>query len=219
MLLKQRGYFAEGEIDETKFIRPDHLVRKVFQYNIHLKQVVIDSVNAVLAPYEAKLQREAPLIPIPPFRKYKNLYTLHIRHGKGEADFQDSMAFLRPNSTSLIMECILERLKEDDLIFVASDSTKTKEIIRKHFGDRVITLNSTLKHSSLEEMEQFSKKDQRLPIVNALTDMMIASMGNRFLGTHTSTLSTMAVMLGKPKEKYIGRIRDECFVSHLYLPY
>lgn len=221
VLLQQRGYLSKKECKLPHKALVSLLVERVFQYNLHVQESVVDSVNSILRPYESQLRVYHGKISNPPFRKIRNLVSVHIRYGSGGADFADTNAFLKANSTELFIECILPHIKPDDFIFVASDSTQAKNDFIKRFGNRVITSQEKLEHSGV--IKKGKKKNviveaNSQSLLNALTDIIIASMASRFVGTQASTFSAMCYMLGLPETKYVGKYHGSCIRGSLYLP-
>lgn len=195
------------------------LVQRIFRYNLLLSEPLLDSIHRTLHPYESRLHKDPQPAPIPALSKYTNLYTLHIRHGAGEADFQDSATFLKPNATQIVFKCMNRTLHPEDLIFVASDSSKTKQEFRRVFGDRVIVANASLSHSAISVLQNKETKEvNNQVVIDVLTDMMIASMGSQFIGTYRSTLSAMVVLLGAPQTKYVSSFNGNCYRTSIYLP-
>lgn len=221
ILLQQRGYLSEKECKIPRKQLVSLLVERVFEYNLHVQKSVIDSVNSILKPYESQLSVSQSRISNPPFRKIQNLVSVHIRYGSGGADFTDTNAFLKENSTRVFIDCISPQIKPNDFIFVASDSTQAKNDFIKRFGNRVITSQEKLEHSGV--IKKGKKKNiiveaNSQSLLNALTDIIIASMASRFVGTQASTFSAMCSMLGLPETKYVGKYNGNCVTGSLYLP-
>lgn len=213
-LLYKRGYFSKSEANSHSHILVPLLVKRVFQYNLHFQQSVIDSVNSILKPYEDQLIRADPLpsdISVPPFRRYKNLVTAHVRFGSGGADFADSNQFLKEDALTHFENCLSPNIRPNDLFFVASDSSKAKREFAKRYGKQFIHSREVSQHSAEASDHQV--------LIDVISDIIIASMGIRFVGTSASTFSAMCVLLGKADiVKYVGKLSSQCVQSSIYLP-
>lgn len=220
--LQKRGYFTEQETSSAYRIRSSDVVKRVFQYNLRLRSSVISTVNSIISPYRSRLRYAGRRIQVPPFKTYSNLVSTHIRFGKGGADFEDSNQFLREDSIKDFINCVKSQLHEDDFIFVASDSKKAKEAFIKEFGKRVIVSRDSSMHSAVKAMAKEIKNQDDLqyqPVIDAMADIIVASMSTRFVGTSASTFSAMCVMLGATTAKYNDKNSHSCHTSGLYLPY
>lgn len=220
--LQKRGYFTEKEIKSVYGIHSSNIVKRVFQYNLRLRSSVISTVNSIINPYESILKYAGRRIQAPPFKTYSNLVSTHIRFGKGGADFEDSNQFLREDSIKDFIKCVKSQLHKDDLIFVASDSKKAKEAFIKVFGKRVIVSRDSSMHSAVKAMAKeikYHNNSQYQPVIDAMADIIVASMSTRFVGTSASTFSAMCVMLGATSAKYNDKQSHSCHSSGLYLPF
>lgn len=68
--------------------------------------------------------------------------------------------------------------------FVATDDCPTKELLKRHFGEHIIT------------REQVAERDAQNGVQDALIDLMLLSRCSRIFGSYWSSFSGVAAMIG-----------------------
>ena len=174
---------------------------------------VIENIERILRPY-----RES-LIPAEsksryPFRKYKNLITVHARFGAGGADFKDYRAFLTLNDSISFHNCLrLADRKNTSFIYLATDSSKLKEEFARFYGNRLIMSTEQAQHSARDLNE-----DSIAGAISTVTDFTILTMGALFIGTPMSSYSSLSEMQGGFDPLRVVPTEKSCSFGSVYLP-
>lgn len=189
------------------------IVQNFFKQHITYRKQVIENIERILRPY-----RES-LIPAEsrsryPFRKYKNLITVHARFGAGGADFKDYRAFLTLNDSISFHNCLrLADRKNTSFIYLATDSSKLKEEFAHFYGNRLIMSTEQAQHSARDLNE-----DSIAGAISTVTDFTILTMGALFIGTPMSSYSSLSEMQGGFDPLRVVPTEKSCSFGSVYLP-
>lgn len=192
-----------------------------FRRHFRFREAFVNSVNEVLAPVQASLEvdRDKPFLP--PFRKAKNLVSVHARFGGKMSDFGDSFTFLDKKAVPRFYSCIMRKNTTDDFVYVASDSSRAKRQLKELLKDKYLDSNRKAAHSGLDWHRK--RHTSGVEVIHdasysAFIDIVISSMASQFVGTEASTFSSMIAMLGQTDSMYLYKNYKPCHQAELYLP-
>ena len=115
----------------------------------------------------------------------------HIRMGNLNSDFRDSHSFLKQESLPYFSNCSVLSEYPGVPIFVASDSSSAKKVIRQITpAHKVISFNTKAGHT-----ESYSFNYLNTHLTNSLIDLMTLGSCDVLVGTTMSTFSVLASSL------------------------
>lgn len=220
--IKSLGYIGEsvsctGDGDR----RYAQLVHNVFQRHFRFREPFLQFVEQILEPYRSRLIVDPEDHSLFPFPKFRNLVTVHARFGTGGSDFSDLFTFLGKSSEDVFVRCLKEHSPPSVFIYVASDSTTAKRSIHDYAGDNYVHSPVKVGHSGLRRVhwyQSYLKPRIHEATRNALADLIVASLGQSFIGTGVSSFSTMISMISGAETFLVTKNSDQCSSHPLYLP-
>ena len=220
--IKSLGYIGKSVScvgdGERKYAQ---LVHTMFQRHFRFRESFMKYVELILEPYRNQLIVDADNHYLFPFPKFRNVVTVHARFGGGSSDFSDLFTFLNETSTEVFIKCLKEHSSPSVFIYVASDSTTAKRSIHEYAGENYIHSPVKVGHSGLLELRWYQgylKPQIYTATRNALADLIIASMGQSFIGTGVSSFSAMISMISGAETFIVTKESDQCSPHPLYLP-
>ena len=151
-------------------------------------------------------------------RKYTigmtNCIGFHIRMGNKKSDFQETRNFIFDSDIESFSNCPRVTHNNHIPIFVASDSSYVKSIIKNKLKDhKVLYYTSTVRHS---ESISFDKNFQLFN--ETFLELLSLSQCNDMIGTYGSTYSILAASLNG-KLPYLVTRNSKCFLPQEYFYY
>ena len=190
-----------------------------FRRHFRFRETFVKSVNDVLAPVRASLEMDHGETFLPPFRKVKNLVSIHARFGGRLSDFSDAFQFLDNKAALRFYSCIRNNIT-GKIVFMASDSSKAKRKLKKLLNGTYFDSNHRATHSGVEwyRREHTSGEEICDATYYAFIDVIISAMASQFVGTEASTFSSFIEMLGQMDARYLYKGVKQCHRAKLYLP-
>ena len=158
------------------------ILNRYFQFNAHVKEEVENLLS-----------------------EYKNRYLIgfHIRMGDTESDFKETVHFIYKSDIIRFVNCSFIDQKRDPVIYVASDSSVAKAVIRMHAKNTVYQ-NATAAHSGRE----IWKGHVASGLYGVLVDIMALAKCQFIIGTKRSSLTYLAAALHGHYPYYVTRNTD-----------
>ena len=189
-----------------------------FHRHFRFRDAFVNSVNEVLAPLKTSLEIDYEKPFLRPFYKFKNLVSMHARFGGRICDFGEKRQFLDYNATLRFYSCAT-RNNTENFVYVASDSSKEKEKLKKLLDGKYFDFNRQIGHSDrYHHQKNQTDIEVSAATYNAFIDMMISAMASQFVGTEASTFSAMIALLGQMDTLYLFKDYKPCHRHELYFP-
>ena len=141
-------------------------------------------------------------------RRYRNstLVGFHIRKGDRHSDFKETRDFIFGEDVYQFVRCSIVQSHPNAVLFVASDSTEAKNVIRANTRHVVITVSSKARHSN----GSMGLKKNIDILAESFADMLTVGSCDYVVGTWRSTFSVVAAAFQGRIPYFVAR-RKACF--------
>lgn len=141
-------------------------------------------------------------------RRFRNstLVGFHIRKGDRHSDFKETRDFIYGDDVYQFARCSVVQSHPGAVLFVASDSTEAKNVVKSSTRHPVITVASKARHSN-GHMGQNTNIDI---LAESFTDMLTVGACDYVVGTWKSTFSVIAAAFQGNIPYFVAR-RKACF--------
>lgn len=118
------------------------------QYGLHRSTLQIYAVFTLVYEllFKLKPHPQSHLSEIIEKTHSKSLYCAHIRIGKNPSNPNDAIFPKRERMNTTVVRFLKSRSKENDLIFISTDSQDVQSYAKTEFGSRLLTVDGIIRH-------------------------------------------------------------------------
>lgn len=182
---------ADYDVNNTSilgFRLISYIVRHAFRFN----DQVMKEANAIIPSYNQR-----------------HVTGFHIRISDSISDFKERARFLYRSDIPRFMHCPYVNYSTNEIIFIASDSSFAKEMIKRNVSSTVVYQKRKAVHSGNEIMSGKAS----MGVYSVLVDIAVFMKCDRIVGTTGSTLTYLAGAFQGSVPYYVGRNTD-CYYPH-----